>query len=200
MTHLSEAELVDFIEGTLTPARAAHVAACDSCRQQADGLRATMREVSSSVDVPDPSPLFWDHFSARVRHGIDAVRPPAVAWWRRPSIVFASAAAVIVLAVVTATWLSGRPGPTATVASGPAPNPPTATVSNAAPAISASPQSDPEWRVLSAAASDLRIDEANAAGLAVRPGSIDRAVLDLTPVERGELERLLREELRRAGA
>ncbi len=53
---------------------------------------------------------------------------------------------------------------------------------------------------MTAAASDLRIDEASAAGLAVRPGSIERAVLDLTPVERGELERLLREELRRAGA
>jgi anti-sigma factor RsiW len=197
MTHLSDTELLDFIDGTLTPARAAHLAACDSCRRQADELRATMRAVSS-VDVPEPSPLFWDHFSARVRQGIDPDTSPGVAWWRRPSIVFACAAGITVLAVVTARLLPGGPHATPTVVSAPAS--PIPTVSNAAAAISASPPSDPEWRVLTAAASDLRIDEASAAGLAVRPGSIESAVLDLTPVERGELERLLREELRRAGA
>jgi hypothetical protein len=50
--------------------------------------------------------------------------------------------------------------------------------------------------LLRAAASDMELSDAHAAGLNVRPGSVESAVLDLTPVERTELERLLREELK----
>jgi len=55
------------------------------------------------------------------------------------------------------------------------------------------------WAVLSAAAADMEIEDAHAAGMGVRPGAVDRAVVDLSPAERNELGRLLQSELKRSG-
>ena len=68
-THLSESEFVDLAEETLDPRRAAHVESCASCREQAGALRAMLRE-TASMDVLEPSPLFWEHFAARVREEV----------------------------------------------------------------------------------------------------------------------------------
>ena len=81
MKHLTHGELVDLIDGVLSEQRAAYLGACARCRQQANELRAVMRE-AREVDVPEPSPLFWDHLSARVREGVAA--EPATGsptWW-----------------------------------------------------------------------------------------------------------------------
>src|SRR5437867_2824093 len=69
MKHLSAEEFVDAAEGTLAAVRAAHLRTCEACRTQADSLGALLRD-TAAIDVPDPSPLFWDHFSARVRERI----------------------------------------------------------------------------------------------------------------------------------
>ena len=71
MTHLSESEFVDLAADALDPRRAAHVETCAPCREQRDALRAMLRDVSAVV-VPEPSPLFWEHMSARVRDGMAA--------------------------------------------------------------------------------------------------------------------------------
>src|SRR4051812_50102911 len=72
MRHLSAAELVDYAEDALDVARAAHLDVCAVCRRRGDELRASLQQLSSvKSDVPEPSPLFWDHLSARVQHGID---------------------------------------------------------------------------------------------------------------------------------
>jgi hypothetical protein len=52
--------------------------------------------------------------------------------------------------------------------------------------------------VLTAAAADLELEEAHAAGLSVQPSAIDRAVQRLTADELNELGRLLQSELKRA--
>ena len=67
MKHLSQAEFVDLIESQspLPAARAQHAEECERCRTEAESLRA-MRLVASRDAMPEPSPLFWDHFSARV--------------------------------------------------------------------------------------------------------------------------------------
>ena len=70
MTHLTDPEMVDLLDESLTASRAAHVAACARCRETAAALRAA-RARAEAVDVPEPSPLFWEMFSVRVH---DAVR------------------------------------------------------------------------------------------------------------------------------
>jgi hypothetical protein len=194
MRHLSGNELVDAVEGTLAADRSAHAAECGACREQVDALRATLND-AASIDVPEPSPLFWDHFSARVRKAVDEAPAPTVAWWRRPAVSLALAAAGAVL-VVAAVWMNQpaslvRPAPVVATA------PPDVSGSSDAGAANAN---DAVWALLRAAASDLELKDAHDAGLSVRPASVDKAVLDLTPVERTELERLIREEMKHSGA
>src|SRR5262245_59269938 len=75
MKHLTPSELVDAADGALAADRGTHLNACAACRSQVSDLTATLvatREVGAS----EPSPLFWEHFSARVR---DAVAQESIA-------------------------------------------------------------------------------------------------------------------------
>src|SRR5262245_17694670 len=67
--HLTHEELLELAEGTRLESSAPHLAACGECRDELAGLRA-MLSAATEADVPEPSPLFWDHFSARVRAAV----------------------------------------------------------------------------------------------------------------------------------
>jgi hypothetical protein len=104
--HLKTDELVDIAEGTRSESSAPHLAGCEPCRAQVNELRAMM-SAARDVDVPEPSPLFWDHLSSRVREAVAAEAVPrrrwlAVALWRRGVLNPLSAVAVagLLLAVV----------------------------------------------------------------------------------------------------
>src|SRR5947209_4084031 len=75
MGHLKSNELIDLAEGIRPEASAPHLQACGDCRRQLDDLRAMMT-AAANVDVPEPSPLFWDHLSARVHAAVDADGAP----------------------------------------------------------------------------------------------------------------------------
>ncbi len=77
MAHLTPARLVDLAEGAEAEHAVPHLAECDACRREVAELRATMADVGRAYDVPEPSPLFWDHLSARVRDGVAGA---ACAW------------------------------------------------------------------------------------------------------------------------
>src|SRR5262245_49524810 len=99
--HLSPEELLDLAEGTRSPASAPHLAKCEACRRQLDELRSVMETLA--VDVPEPSPLFWDHLSARVREAVAQDKAPARSWfgfgrWSW-GIAAVMAAAVVAIAV-----------------------------------------------------------------------------------------------------
>lgn len=206
MTHLSDAELTDAAAHALAPARRAHLETCDRCRAAATGLESTLREVSA-VDVPEPSPLFWDHFSARV-HDAVAAEPAASRWvWaslRAPWIQVAGFC-VLVIAIVSAAWLV-RPAADhtsdITLASATDPHPAPATPSALREVADTEAANDPAWIVLSAAAADVTPDmsdaQAPSSPLTVRPAAIDTAVQELTPQERQELQRLLQSEMKRS--
>ena len=93
MTHLTADELIDAVEADadkgnaasmLAPERQAHLTACDVCQRELAELASVLSEVKQ-VSIPDPSPLFWNHFSERVRGAIDAdvaERPAWPAWLR----------------------------------------------------------------------------------------------------------------------
>jgi hypothetical protein len=200
MTHLSETEFVDLAADALDPRRAAHVETCASCRDRSDALRAMLREVSSVV-VPEPSPLFWEHMSARVREGVAAAPVPARLGWRWPALrglVPIGAAAAVAVAIISGALMlrTARDGrsPSAVVTDHAA----ATAAPDAAPAATPDPDNAEVWDVLTSAASTIRFDEAHAAGMHVHPAAIDHAVQDLSAAERNELGRLLQSELKRA--
>jgi hypothetical protein len=198
MSHLTASEFVDSLEGALPPARRAHLQTCEACRAQADTLRDGVAHVSA-IDVPEPSPLFWDHFTNRVREAIASERPARSRWYGfalRP-LPLALAAAVLSIGVGLYRAASDNIRSSSAASSH----------RNEAPVVAARQSAskldshdDEVWDLLTAAASGIELEDAHAAGLTVRPGEIERAVMDMTPAERAALGRLLQKELKRAGA
>lgn len=79
MRHLGPDQLLDIAEGAADASVVAHVDGCVRCRREVSELRTTLAAVLE-VDVPEPSPLFWDHLSARVRHGVGVDAAPGRGW------------------------------------------------------------------------------------------------------------------------
>jgi hypothetical protein len=200
MTHLTPDELVDLMDGTLPSSRRAHLDACDACRTAAADMGAVLERVAAEA-VPEPSPLFWDHLSARVR---DAIDTPAPRGWRdwltRPAAAWATALATIALAVGLTYSLEPRFRPAA-------PAPMAARLSSARlPASAASLldteddiEKDEAWALVRTVADDVSWDATQAAGIAPRPGSAERMALEMSAREQSELARLLETELKRPG-
>jgi hypothetical protein len=98
MRHLSPEAVIDIAEGAPEPP---HVAACATCRQAVADARAVMSAVAE-VEVPQPSPLFWEHFSARVSEAVAAERAHRswrASWRFAGGVVALAAAAALVIAV-----------------------------------------------------------------------------------------------------
>ena len=202
--HLKTEEFVDIVEGTRAEASAPHLAACASCRAQLLELR-TILSAARDVDVPDPSPLFWDHLSSRVR---DAVATEAVdARLKTWGSVFgarafqASAAVALLFAVVLGSRLMAPP-PAATGSPFAAAPPPATVIADANASTDVlwdAASDDTSLMLVASLTSALALDAASAAGLAPS-GSAEHAVTHMSEGELRELGRLLKEELARSGA
>jgi hypothetical protein len=192
--HLRPDELIDVVEGARTEQSVPHLAACEGCRRQLAELKAMM-SAAAEVEVPEPSPLFWDHFSARVREAVAADGAPRRSFWTWPRLAV-PAVAVALAGLLFAVALD----------TGPAMPPPPSTVAVTAPAPSielfADPQSpgdDMALNLVAELSSGMDLDAAREAGLAVGDGA-EHAVTHLDGSELRELRRLLQEELARSGA
>ena len=194
MTHLSDSDFIDVAEGRLGADRSSHLERCERCRAQASDVRAAL-QAATAVDVPEPSPLFWTHLSARVREAIATEPVPHESRWRRPIAALAWAAAIVLVTVVT---LRELPRPVAPEAPPPPESVASTPLGQDAP-VDVAP-TDAAWALLGAAASHMELDDAHEAGLTVRPSAVDKALLDLTPAERDALGHLLQDELKRPGA
>lgn len=198
MKHLSRAEFVDLIESSpsLPAERAQHIETCAQCREDADVLRA-MHSLAAADDIPEPSPLFWDHFSGRVAEELrrEPLPTPPTRWIPVPFATWAAAGTIVVLLISTVVWR--------TTLHAPAPHVPTQ--------VSASPDfvtmepvddldNDEAWAVVRAATADLAWEDAHAAGITPRPGEVEKEALQLNAAERAELERLIDEDVKRNGA
>jgi hypothetical protein len=196
MKHLSRAELVDFIEASphMPAGRARHASTCHDCRASADALRS-MLTLATTDDIPEPSPLFWDHFSARVAQAVREETPgrnpgatAGMRWRRAPLATWAAAAMMAGLVMMTVVWR--------TTLHAPAPSIHPATAASVAVAVGSEESdvdADEAWAVVRLAAQDLRWEEAHAAGLSAHPGAAEGLALELTADERFELARLLDE-------
>jgi hypothetical protein len=180
MNHLSSDELVDGVEGILAPERQTHLSSCPECQRQLDELAGVLNE-AKQVSVPEPSPLFWQHFSARVNEGID--RQTAEAWpqWLRWQVLLPiGALAMIILGLMLSVPKQGRHE----------------SVAINDPVVS-EPSAEDNWGTLVALVGELDLETASVAGV-IEPGMADQAVMQLTSEEQQELSRLLQAELTRA--
>lgn len=202
MNHLTADELIDAIEEKLTAARRAHLIECTRCSAEVSHLETVLQDVRQSGDVPDPSPLFWDHFSARVRAAIDEEPAPASAWRQliaTRSIRWTAIATAATLVIAIALWRSGMPSRILPPAD--APTTATGTVREA-PVDQPFDEieTDEAWALVRSMADELDADEIDAAGIGARPGSVERVANGLSDIERTELAELIQLEIKARGS
>jgi anti-sigma factor RsiW len=112
--------LLALIEGELKQRKreqvARHVAACPACASAMRSLRRTLRLVQA-IDVPEPSPAFWQEFGTALHQRIrreEAIQQGRRQWqfwelFRLPKPVLA-AVAVSLIVVCSLPFLGGLPG------------------------------------------------------------------------------------------
>jgi hypothetical protein len=184
--HLAPEQFVDLLDGSRTAADVPHLAECEQCRAELAGLQATWQQ-ARATEVPEPSPLFWDHFSARVHEAVAAEEPRQHRWsWLHPSWRLAAAtSAVAALALVAALTVRQTPAPSEPPRAAAVERPP------AAPAARPFTIDDDESLALVAdLASELDWETAADAGLTTHEAA-ERVVVDMTDEEREELQRIL---------
>ena len=196
MEHLTRDDMLAWVEGARDAGIEAHLSACAACHDEVAALDAVRRAVAQAP-VPEPSPLFWDHFSRSVRERIDAGETVPASWtehvltwrWRR---ALATVAPLAVAALVLA-----AAGPALYRLAKVSPSP----VSGEMPALT-SDMGDEPWETVVGLVEAYASDEAGATpaemGLeapTLSPGSAERAAAELSDAESRELARLLRLEL-----
>ena len=196
MQHLSPDQLLDIAEGTRSGREFPHLESCAVCARELADLRTAI-SAAGDVQVPEPSPLFWDHLSARIRTAVADSDPPARrsvwfggAWWQ-----LATAAAVLG-AILLVVWPAS---PRVSIRGGPG----APTLASADPAQDDDVRAfddDPALALLADLSVGLDWDAASEAGLVPSVGSVDRVVFTLSVDERVELHRLLQEALAGPGA
>ena len=193
MSHLTDTEFIDLLEGSLPAGRARHADECGVCRTQIEQLRAALAS-GAEANVPEPSPLFWEHFPVRVCDGIGSADRGRAGWFAAMTSMRTLTAAGAVAAIVLIAVISrGTRDDVNLATDGPAsvivdpllePN---------------GPGSDEGWAAVRAAAEKVAWDDAHAAGLATQPDAADRAINNLTDAERERLIALLAEDLKKSG-
>ena len=191
--HLSDDVLADLAEsGGSHP----HLGECERCAAWLRDAREALAE-TRRPGVPEPSPLFWEHLSARVHAAVeDDARSAARS--RRSVFVWVPAAAAVLIVCAAAVWLvqgdrqseSARSAAVHTPAAVAAPGPRSADV-QAAAAEMLPPASDPTWGVLAHVAQSIQFEDT----VLARPGATDRAIAHLSTEEQQEFMRLLKREM-----
>lgn len=191
--HLTPDELLDLAEGMRSESSATHLAQCGNCRRHLDELCDVMATLQ--VDVPEPSPLFWDHLSARVSEAIASDAKSTRSWFGvgRWSWGLAAAASAVVLAIA----VSRTPRTPAELTLAPATPVAEAPAADVGSAITAD---DPSFLLLGDLAGSLDWEAADEAGISMDVGTADTAVAELSDAERTELQRLLRAAMAPTGA
>ena len=184
--HLSPEELIDVADGAAP--EPPHVASCEPCRQQLADARAMMAVVGD-VEVPEPSPLFWDHFSARVSEAVAAEAAPASRWFASWRVMAPIAALATAAAVVIAVGVNRRLEPAAPV---PVTAPSNAQVETPVEprALLSDDSADPGFAFVANLADSADVDAATLTTLGTSPA--DHAVAHLSENELRALAALLK--------
>jgi hypothetical protein len=186
--HLSAGELLDLAEGIADEQGFPHLASCRECRAQLQDARAALALVNI-VEVPEPSPLFWDRLSARIHDAVAAERSSGNAArkrWLRWRLAAPIAAAAVIITVAA----SVVPRRTRNVPVSPAP--PLA-IDASAGGLDTPIGDDASLSFVADLASDLDWEGAAQAGFAARADAVDGLLPTLSATETVELQRLLTE-------
>jgi hypothetical protein len=185
--HLNDEERIDALEGMLPVARQAHLDGCDGCRQSVAAMRDVLDDLvgAADEDVPEPSPLFWDHLHARVGGALAAEAEPATPWWRGSTRAWASlaAAALVVVVVAVGPWRSVRPEV-----------PDEMLVEGAVDTIGDTIGESVQWQFVTDVLASFEPEMAHSV-LHPSAAAVDAAFSTLTPDERDAFARLLQAEL-----
>jgi hypothetical protein len=192
MSHLSRDERLLALDGALDATRQAHLASCPSCRTDVETLGGVLARVRA-VDVPEPSPLFWDHLAARVGDAI--AREPAPipdrGWW---SPRFAWAAIAVAVTAAGAGYLTRSPRPATVVAH--------STTAAGDPGdrgrpanVAEAPVVDDGWALIAAVADQVADQAGDDGAFAPQVGQAEQSISVLTADERRALANELAAEL-----
>lgn len=196
MTHLTSDQFIDAIEAKVALPRAAsaHLAGCDACRTEQASLADALAE-ARALPMLEPPPLFWDHFSQRVRAATsDEPVPRATVmgwlglrggWSSFATIAFAVSALVLAVVMRSARSVddSGR-GAVPTVAA----------LTPAAGPSEAVGVDDGGLSVVAALAADLKTEDLQQVA---RPSAdaTGAAIENLTPAQCAEMIRLIKTQM-----
>jgi len=138
-------------------------------------------EIKAAGQVPEPSPLFWNHLSARVRDAV-AEEPIAPAWWSlywRPLAAVAGTVGLAIFLLVRAH----------------APGVPAAVSAPGSTELTADVEVSEMWRLIQVAAPKVEMESVRDTGLMPSQYATDQAIEALSPSEREALIKLLRKEM-----
>jgi hypothetical protein len=190
MRHLSREDVLARLEGgSLTASAEHHLRVCARCQEEVASLEVVFRGMREA-DVPEPSPLFWEHLGSRVREAValepEPRRPalwvPGWRWWA-PASGLAAAVVALVLA-------SNSPAPLPAELR-PAPAPP-----GLAAASAADEDAQDAWELIVHVAANAEAGES--ADIWLAPSSADTAATELPAEEQAQLMKVLSEELARS--
>jgi len=147
-------------------------------------------------EVPEPSPLFWEHLSQRVHDAVAAEPIPSRRWFTGLNAVWAGGAVAAIAVVLIGVSLSVRRQPVDTGSAGSAAM--TQTVATDAGAGVSLPALDDDvsFAVMEELASEIDFEEAGAAGLMVSPGAAEDAVTGMSGEDQRALVELLQQEIK----
>ena len=196
--HLSPERLIDIAEGARPESAEPHLRACEICRHQVALLRGTM-SAAADVDVPEPSPFFWEQLSHRVRTTVASEGAPRgsrarfgfAPRWSWPAATIVAVAAAVLIAVALTLPRSAPVAPAA------------ASVDVDLSAIdeaAAAAADDPSLALMADLADQLDAEALSETTWTDHADAIDHAVSSLNLDERLELQRLLEEALAKRGA
>lgn len=194
MWHLSPKALIDLAEGARPEHAFPHLETCARCQRRLADVRLAL-STAALADVPEPSPLFWDHLSDRIRQAVRSEGPPPRHDWTTPRLSWRLAALGGALGIVVAAALVWQVAPRRGADRA-------AAVVTRGSEVQKSTQgaSEAPFTFVADLAEGLEWETAAEAGLTTRFGTVDDTLTDLSSDERLELQRLLNEALSRPGA
>jgi hypothetical protein len=182
--HLQSHEFVDAIDSRLAVERRQHLESCRTCQDELRDLQQILSDVGTS-SAAEPSPLFWEHLSARVRSATAGLEPRRTPWWRGGWQPVAAMACVVV-AVLLAETLHRTRFAAVNVSDGVSEVANTSPISNAAVVAS----DDESLNFVASVAAAVSAEELQQAAWPSADAT-DAMVDQLTQEQRAELVRLL---------
>jgi hypothetical protein len=111
-SHVKDEQLLDLVDSGGAPSVRGHVENCVSCRRRVEEAREGLLW-ARDVEIPEPSPLYWEAFRVQVGRRI-AAEPPRRAPWTA-SLLTATAVLTVAVGIALRPGLPRHPAAAAAV-------------------------------------------------------------------------------------